>query len=343
MNQIGCCSGLALCLAVFALPVHAQQPSQSVTGVVRDTSGAPLAGAEIAVGPRSASSDPRGVFRVDSLRPGRYSVTVRLVGYSPVRSRLAVVASEPTVVEYVLFPAPYLLPAVIVDSRRTGLYGAVGDTGYRAIKGARVQVEGNRGGEVLTDSTGHFAFPEVGGGQYLVRVTFPGYTERRVMVELKRGEGRELALLLAPSPYGFSRADEIAVQALGRRLALGLERERLTSVQLERYSSMPLCDLPRIRAELPHDHNTTIALSINGTEADTTAIIDRVCAWRADEVALVEFGPDTCRDVTTTIAVLFGAWCSGRTRAVTRSMMGGGGRVSTQAGGKPYIVIWERK
>lgn len=321
----------------------AQQPLQSIQGVVRDTSGAPLVGAEVVLGQRRTETGPQGLFRIDSLRPGQYSLTVRLVGYTPVRSRVAVVAVEPTQVEYFLVRAPYLLPTMVVAANRTGLYGAVGDTAFQAIHGARVLVGGEHGGEVRTDSAGRFAFPLLDGGQYMVRVTFPGYTERRFMVQLKRGEGRELGVLLAPSPDAPSRADEVALVDLGKRLALGLERERLTTEQLGRYTSMPLCDVPRIRSELGRDPNVGFLLSLNGVSVDRMADLSRLCAWRADEVELVEFGTDVCRDITGTIPELAGAWCSGRSRNVPRSLAGTGQRVGTQAAGTRYVVIWEKK
>jgi carboxypeptidase family protein len=321
----------------------AQQPLQSVSGFVRDSSGAGLGGADVTIGQRRTTTGPQGSFRIDSLRPGQYSITIRLVGFSPVRSRVAVVASEPTELEYFLTQEPLRLPTMVVAARRTGLFGAVGDTGFRAIVGARVQVGGTNGGEVRTDSTGRFAFPLAHGGQYMVRVTFPGYGERRFLVELKRGEGRELGVLLAPYPGVASRADDIAVEELGKRLAAGLRQERLTSLQLERYESLPLCDLPRIKAEIGTNRNASILLSVNGVTADTSADLARLCAWRADEVELVEFGPDTCRDVTLTIPDLVGIYCAFRSRRSPRSMMGSGGRVRTQGVGMRYVIIWEKR
>ena len=321
----------------------AQQPLQAVQGVVRDSSGVPLGGAEVVVGPRRATTGPQGLFRVDSLRPGQYTVTIRLIGYYPVRSRVAVVAAEPTQVAYYMVRAPVLLPTMIVESHRTGIYGSVGDTAFRAAVGARVQVSGPRGGEVRTDSLGRFAFPELSGGQYMVRVTFSGYTERRFLVQLKSGEGRELAVLLAPYREPPSRGDDVALLDLGKRLSVGLERERMTSQQLERYTSLPLCDLPRLQSELGRDRNATIFISVNGVTTERLGDVNRLCAWRADEVELVEFGPDVCRDVTGSIPELFGVWCSGRSRNVPRSMVGSGQRIGTQAAGQKYVIIWEKK
>lgn len=334
---------------VFGLTsaLSAQQPLQSVLGVVRDSSGTGLGGADVVVGPRRATTGPSGSFRVDSLRPGQYSITVRLVGFSPIRSRVAVVASEPTEVEYLLTRAIPTLPTMEVTSHRTGLYGTVGDTAYHAAPGARVIVAGQQGGEMRTDSTGHFAFPDLRGGKYMVRVTFPGYAERRFVVELKKGEGKELAVLLVPYRELPSRADDIAIDELGKRLATGLERDRMTVPQMERYESMPLCDVPRIRAEIGRG-DITIFFSLNGVTAETTDV-DRICAWRADEVELVEFGSDPCRDVSGTIPQMLGIWCQGRARNVPTSIsprsggIGGGGRIRGQGASLPYVIVWEKR
>src|SRR5256885_5856651 len=64
----------------------------SITGVVRDTSGAVLPGVTVeAASPaliekvRSAVSDSSGVFRITDLRPGTYSVTFTLTGFNNLR------------------------------------------------------------------------------------------------------------------------------------------------------------------------------------------------------------------------------------------------------------------
>jgi hypothetical protein len=83
----------AACLAValFVLPsaAHAQA---SITGVVKDTSGAVLPGVTVEAGSpaliekvRSAVTDESGRYRVVDLRPGTYSVTFTLTGFQTVR------------------------------------------------------------------------------------------------------------------------------------------------------------------------------------------------------------------------------------------------------------------
>jgi hypothetical protein len=86
---------LILSGALLLLPatVLAQSVSTgSITGVVRDTSGAVLPGVTVEAGSpaliekvRSAVSDSSGVYRITDLRPGTYSVTFTLAGFSTLR------------------------------------------------------------------------------------------------------------------------------------------------------------------------------------------------------------------------------------------------------------------
>ena len=77
--------------AVLTLPVLAQQTS-SISGIVRDTSGAVLPGATVeASSPsliekiRSVVADEQGRYHITDLVPGTYTVTFRLQGFSTIR------------------------------------------------------------------------------------------------------------------------------------------------------------------------------------------------------------------------------------------------------------------
>src|SRR6188768_2827008 len=79
------------CLLLVPTLVHAQAQA-SIAGIVRDTSGAVLPGVTIeASSPeliekvRSAITDASGQYRIENLRPGAYTVTFSLAGFSTVR------------------------------------------------------------------------------------------------------------------------------------------------------------------------------------------------------------------------------------------------------------------
>ena len=81
----------ALLALAVALPAGAwaQGVSASITGTVKDTSGAVLPGVTVEVASpvliektRSAVTDGSGQYRIVDLRPGTYSVTFTLTGSS---------------------------------------------------------------------------------------------------------------------------------------------------------------------------------------------------------------------------------------------------------------------
>src|SRR4051812_5815683 len=93
--------GCAIFLLACAIAVHALLPpgasaqgatQASITGVVRDASGAVLPGVTVEASSsaliekeRSAVTDATGRFRIVSLPPGTYAVTFTLIGFSPAR------------------------------------------------------------------------------------------------------------------------------------------------------------------------------------------------------------------------------------------------------------------
>ena len=77
--------------ALLLLPGAASAQS-SITGVVRDTSGAVLPGVTVEAsglalieGSRTAVTDNQGAYRVVDLRPGVYTVSFTLSGFSTLR------------------------------------------------------------------------------------------------------------------------------------------------------------------------------------------------------------------------------------------------------------------
>ena len=81
-----------LLVVVFVLAPAAVFAQASITGVVRDTSGAVLPGVTVeAASPaliekvRSAVTDGTGQYRIENLRPGAYAVTFTLPGFATVQ------------------------------------------------------------------------------------------------------------------------------------------------------------------------------------------------------------------------------------------------------------------
>jgi hypothetical protein len=333
-------------LASAGASAAAQSIVTTVRGVVRDSTGAPISGAEVIIGRRSAATGATGTFVVDSISPGRYTLTVRMVGMTPVRELLQVPATGLAGLEYRLRTAGTILPTVVVQAERPGIFGTVVLLGNRPAPGARVQLVGAEGRVAMADSSGQFSFQELRQGSYMVWVTHPGFTERRISVLLGRNQGRDLAINLLPSTRVVSRGDIVAMDDLTKRLSFGLERERMTRDDLQKRGKNNICDLPQLRP-VTGLGDATIILILNGTTVYRDVRAYSLCAWSADEVEMVEFARGPCEDRTGTVADLLGIFCgsgAGRRIAPPTSIRGGlsGAAARRQTGGG-YVIIWERR
>ncbi|MDZ4673947.1 MAG: carboxypeptidase-like regulatory domain-containing protein [Gemmatimonadota bacterium] len=333
---------LVVLLSGHCVIAAAQAPTTTVSGSVRDTSGVPITGAEVLIGRRSGRTTASGAFLVDSVTPGRNTLTVRGIGLVPVRSVIDVPVAGLTDLTFHLSAAVTILPTISVSGQRQGIYGTVALVGERAAVGAWIQVLGPGGGEIQADSGGRFAFPNLRQGSYLVRITLPQFSERRIAVLLGRNEGKELAINLLPSSVVSSRADGRALEDLGKRLSFGLRMDRVMRDDLSKRGSIDVCDLPQLRSTIGGP-NGTITLIVNGTTVYRNMPVHSLCSWRADEIELVEFGSNICTDVTGTVATLVGAFCSGFGRRIAppRNLPGQSGRMGGVEG--PFVLVWEKR
>ncbi len=87
-----CATGVVFALSVLLMSSAAWAQSGSIAGVVRDTSGGVLPGVTVeAASPaliekvRSVVTDAQGNYKIVELRPGTYTVTFSLPGFSTVR------------------------------------------------------------------------------------------------------------------------------------------------------------------------------------------------------------------------------------------------------------------
>src|SRR5499426_1911603 len=82
----------ALAFAVLVLAPAAAYAQASIAGVVKDASGAVLPGVTVEVASpaliektRSSVTDGSGLYKIEALRPGTYSVTFTLPGFNTVK------------------------------------------------------------------------------------------------------------------------------------------------------------------------------------------------------------------------------------------------------------------
>ena len=122
---IGLAAG-TLALAPALLRAQDAVPRGTVSGVVRDSSGAGIAGAEISVagtGLRAHTND-QGEFRLTNVPAGTVAVGVRRLGFVPVVANVVIAGNEAAVVSVIVAPLAQSLAAIIVrGDRRFEDYG----------------------------------------------------------------------------------------------------------------------------------------------------------------------------------------------------------------------------
>ena len=140
MRSLTFATGVSALLLITPSLSFAQQAS--ITGVVRDTSGAVLPGVTVeAASPvliekvRSASTDDTGQYRIIELRPGTYTVTFTLPGFATVKR------------EGLVLPAEFMA-TVNTDLRVGGLEETVTVTGESPV----VDVQSARRSRTLDNS-----------------------------------------------------------------------------------------------------------------------------------------------------------------------------------------------
>src|SRR4051812_16676597 len=143
-------------VVVKATGALAQAPAQApatLTGVVHDSVGKPIADAEVIlrdapVATTATRSNDRGQFTLQG-DPGSHSVWLRRLGYRSVEYTWRAMAGQRTEISVVLSPIPRQLDPVVVraeeekrSASRSSILGLVIDTADKPIPEAEVQVVG---------------------------------------------------------------------------------------------------------------------------------------------------------------------------------------------------------
>ena len=115
--------GVALLALALPAVVLAQSGATRISGVVKDSSGAPVPGAVVKVineGSNAAIelvTDAQGAYATEALTPAAYRVEVVLDGFGSAVRRVALTAGQPSAVDVTLEPAR-LTEGVVVSARR---------------------------------------------------------------------------------------------------------------------------------------------------------------------------------------------------------------------------------
>ncbi len=192
----------ALALATALTCVAHRGEAQSVTsGVIRgtvvDAVGRPIENADVVVEQlkRRTRTTTEGFFLFTDVKPGKYTIGVRSIGYESASAKITVRDSA-AIVRFALGRAAFSLPARVTTASRGGLSGVIADTGYAPLADVRVRVIG-ADEEGVTDARGAFFLP-VKPGRYLVRIERDGYARQLIGVSVPETEGREIAAWMIP-------------------------------------------------------------------------------------------------------------------------------------------------
>jgi len=187
-----------------------------VVGVVSDTTGAPLEGADVVLaGKHRASTGPDGRFRFDSVVAGRLAIAARRLGFRPL-TRVITVPDSGAIVLVSLVPLPNRLPPVVTSASRGGLSGVVADTAFKLLHGVEIYAVGS-GKRASTDSAGEF-YVDLKPGQYMVAVSRDGFATRTLSITVPRDSGRRVQIQLRGADRAMARRDANALKSLQARL-----------------------------------------------------------------------------------------------------------------------------
>jgi len=96
---------MLMMVVLMIAPVRAQVETGSISGTVRDTSGAAVAGATVTAhnvatsAERSVTTGDNGQFNIPALPPGIYELTVTSTGFAKFTSRVEVTVGSSVTVD----------------------------------------------------------------------------------------------------------------------------------------------------------------------------------------------------------------------------------------------------
>lgn len=324
--------GAGLALAATLLVIAGEASAQVIVRV-EDAQGRPVPGADGQLGALGASTGLDGILTFSAVPPGTHALSIRAIGYRSESREVMITGPGPVRLTVTLERIPVLLPPVVVEATRPGVFGVVSTARLDPLERAEVHLLGRRGRTLRTDSLGRFAHPEAE-GPYLVRVSARGYEDVRLSVAVPEEGGRELLVQLSEARPGYQGAgnrERWMLRELGFRLAWSNPLQVLTREELARYGLRSICEVPQLAPAIRLMESQGASAVIDGDFS-----VPNPCAIRAHQVQLVEWGMNSCASTAMGVAQLF--------RTSARRM----GEASGRAGVvqrrtlrcPPYLLVW---
>lgn len=198
-------------LNVGAVPIAPAALTATLSGVVRNQSGAVLSGVTVAVGTASALTDAAGAYQLTGLPPGTASVTVSLSSYQTLNLSLDLAAGA----SYAF--SPRLTATNGTPPATTSITGIVldGATG-KPIAGASAKLGAST---QATTATGAFTFANAGAGGFTIAISASGYGGVNVAGVAAAGVNNIGNIALSRLPSTSSVAGIVTEAASGSPLA----------------------------------------------------------------------------------------------------------------------------
>jgi hypothetical protein len=116
--RLGAAAAAAMVLLASAAQAQSRpdKPLPVLRGAIQDTAGKPLDGAliEIVGARKRMFTSASGTYRFDEIKPGKYWVVARRIGYTPLQSALTLGLGDDREVVFQLEPLPHVLPEELV-------------------------------------------------------------------------------------------------------------------------------------------------------------------------------------------------------------------------------------
>jgi protocatechuate 3,4-dioxygenase beta subunit len=175
----------------------------SLTGIVTDASGNPVAGAVVRAGRQTALTDAQGKYTLTGVRAGSVAVEVSKRDFRTLEATASVSADATTTLNLSLV-------AKSRDDRPVQGTGSLSGTVFNAagqpMGGALVMLRGVR---LTTDATGRFQFPNLRSGIYSLQVWADGFRHTHKRVEVGDGETITVEVTLLPkTPSSSDSTDD---------------------------------------------------------------------------------------------------------------------------------------
>lgn len=214
---------LAAALVIARVPAaHAQQRPEpagpgTIVGLVVNQFGRGLDSSDVYIAELKVHKTigPDGRFRFDSIPDGKYTVVARHIGYFA-SGRLVTMTPDGAVAAFRLAPIVRSLPTIVKSASRGGISGVIGDTAYKVIEGAHIEVVGESR-RADSDSSGMF-YIKVPVGRHMVAVRKEGYATKMVSVTVPSDSGRQVLVQLSPSNGQNEHRLSSNIEALQQRL-----------------------------------------------------------------------------------------------------------------------------